>query len=223
MKIFVMAVLLTGVSFAQTTPKHPAIIEMKDSQSKLANPSTPGAFGFEAGMRKEDLIAKLGQSSVKRVDGDTVIFTSAPRPHPAFKDYLALFSPDQGLVKVMALSGPIATNQSGDQLRERFDDIAGSLRNKYGSYSSDVDFVKEGSMWTKPQYWMMSLLKKDRQVFSVWPSYEAKERKISGHLVSVMLEAEALSLDSGVIQLTYEFDGFNKYAEASSKKRDSVF
>jgi hypothetical protein len=47
------------------------------------------AFGFKAGVTKEQIVAILGSQTLTRVDGDVYIFSKAPPPHLEFRSTCA--------------------------------------------------------------------------------------------------------------------------------------
>ena len=115
----------------------------------------------------------------------------------------------------MAVGKNVETNTSGDQLRDEFNEIKGALTTIYGP-SSDFDTLKEGSIWNAPQDFMMSLVKKDRDLSSLWAGKSAE------HLNGVVLEATASSSTTGVLFLYYEFEGWDEFLKERALKRDSV-
>jgi hypothetical protein len=194
----------------------PEVIDL----TPVKKPTTPGPFGFEAGMTKEQIIAKLGSKNVKRTSGDDIVsFTTAPIPHPDFNEYALRFAEDGRLIQIIAFTGPISSNDSGDQVKEKFAEISKALHTKYGE-AFDVDRLTPGSIWHDPNDWMMGLLKKDRNLESLWAT---PDQKLPHQLTGIMLEAEALTRSAAVITLTYQFEGFAKWADKQQNKKDSAF
>lgn len=183
-------------------------------------PVSEGPFGFEPGMKKKDVIAKLGVKSVIKTEGDIVFFNTAPKPHPDFEEYMAIFSPTSGLVKLFAIGKTIDTNTSGDQVKQKFADIKSALNLRYGK-SNDIDHLKAGSIWKEDGEWMMSVLKKDRNLESYW--FDKPLSYLPNGIKAIKLEATALKLDSGFVSLTYEFSGFDAYADSAKAKQNSAF
>ncbi|HET9182304.1 MAG TPA: hypothetical protein VFP59_09245 [Candidatus Angelobacter sp.] len=185
-----------------------------------AKTATEGPFGFEPGMKKEAVIAELGPKSVDKNDGDVVIFNTAPKPHPDFDEYIVVFSPSSGLVKLNAVSRAIDTNESGDQVKAKFQEIKAALAGRYGK-PADFDQLSPGSMWNLDKYWMMSLLKKDRKLKSFW--IDKPFSHLPNGIKAIMLDAQAFRTDEAYLDLTYEFSGFSAYADSLKAKQNSVF
>lgn len=214
MKILVFLMALTIPAVGQQA------VEATPQPSKMAHQTSGGVFGFQAGMTKDSLIARLGSKAIVRtLADDMIVFSSAPIPHPAFKEYGVRFSPKDGLVQVMAFSPPIETNESGEQLKSKFAEISDALTAKYGN-GLKVDRLNHGSIWNEPNDWMMGLVKKDRTLETIWTG---DKDKLPNRLTGVMVEVKALSSGSGLILLRYDFEGFAAYAQAKRQKRDSAF
>lgn len=189
-----------------TKPTESEVIDLTPAKK----PTMPGPFGFEAGMTKDQVIAKLGSKNIKRTSGDDIVsFSTAPIPHPDFNDYALRFAEDGRLIQIIAFTSPISSNDSGEQVKEKFAEISRALHAKYGE-GLDVDRLNPGSIWHDPNDWMMGLLKKDRYLESLWAS---PDQKLPHHLTGIMLQAEALTRSAAVITLTYQFEGFAKWAD----------
>jgi hypothetical protein len=227
----VFSIGLVGISFGQAAKpnavkskqvaKAPAPEPEVVDFTPAKKPASPGPFGFEAGMTKDQVIAKLGPSSVKKVGQYGVVsFSTAPIPHPDFTDYHLRFDDDGKLIQIIAFTDPISSNDRGDQVKDKYEEISKALHAKYG-LALDVDMLNDGSMWHEPQYWMMGLLKKDRKLESLWGASD--HDKLPHGLAGIMLEAEALNSSTAVITLTYEFQGFAQWADKKKSTRDSAF
>ncbi|HEV7674427.1 MAG TPA: hypothetical protein VGQ12_07850 [Candidatus Angelobacter sp.] len=186
----------------------------------FALPCAAGPFGFEAGMTKEQVIAKVGQKAIRHVDGDVMFLSIAPTPHPDFSEYLLMFSPQNGLVKLVAYTDHIKTNKNGDQLMEKYQAVKAAVTAKYGKPQSFNNLV-EGSIWTDPQDFTMSLVKSDRTIMSAWESGESAI--LPDHIKIIALEVQALNSETGQISLGYELEGFSAYVKQKKEKQNSVF
>lgn len=213
------------IVFALTLPAVcQQVVEIKPTQNKVARTNSVGAFGFEAGMTRVQLIARLGKNAVQRTIGDdSVVFNTAPYPHPAFKDYVVMFSPQAGAVQIIAFTPVIETNDSGEQLKTKFDQIADALQDKYGD-GFRIDMLNNGSIWHEPNDWMMGLLKQDRNLTVTWPGPGwPSDRKLPNRLTGILLQAQANDRNHGIIALGYEFEGFSSYAKNKRKQQDASF
>jgi len=202
------------------------------SSAKMEEVSTPAVqdttpkpaanpFGFEYGMKKEQLIAKLGKGSVTKDGPINVVFNTAPSPHPDFESYIVAFSPEKGLLKITAVSRDIETSDDGSELRQKFAFFLDALRSKYGKADKDFDFCKGNDVECRSEYYMMTLKEKNRYLNSFWSS-KAKS-SLPPRLSTVAIEAIAMTLNKGYIQLSYEFEGWNEFVDEINKKRNSTF
>ena len=176
-----------------------------------------GPFGFEYGMSRADIVKAVGKDAVLKEDGDVMMLSTAPKPHPDFSVYMVMVSPDKGLLKIVALTPMIATNVFGEALHAKYDGVQKSLTEVYGTGKS-ADLVREGSLWTDPQDFMMGLMKEDRVLETVWLFQQPKN-----HIVGMVLEATARSTEEGRLTLSYEFEGFSDYMKAKKDKQNSVY
>jgi hypothetical protein len=177
------------------------------------------AFGFKAGMTRQELIAALGAQSLKNDDHDDgLTFTRAPNPHPDFDEYFCVVSPKTGLVKVIAAGENITTDNLGSELKEKLSEVQAAITKTYGPPKSTYDFLNEGSIWNQPEDWMMGLLKKDRTVATYWIFPTPQD-----HIAAISVEAVPLNRETGYILVSYEFDGFHEYVTSRKQKRNDAF
>ena len=177
-----------------------------------------GPFGLRRGMTRAQVIEVVGKGAIKEIKGDRMGVLTVPKPHPAFGFYWLGFSPDQGLLKILALGNDIETNGFGEEIRESFKTILDAVSKTYGKPGDVFDYVRHGSTWEEPEDWMMGLVKKERRLDAFWTKGPFPNR-----IHSMRLEAKASSVEKGFIELSYEFDGFNSYLETKNKKAGSVF
>jgi hypothetical protein len=78
-----------------------------------------GPFGFDKGMTRSQVIQLVGNDAVdaKNSDADTLVIKTAPKPHPAFENYMLVFSPKDGLVKLIAIGNTIESDSYGTQVK----------------------------------------------------------------------------------------------------------
>lgn len=177
-----------------------------------------GPFGFDYGMSKQQIIRLVGRDAVAKETEDTLELKTAPKPHSAFELYICVISPQKGLLKVGAIGVDVETSSSGFELRHSFDALEQALTDNYGTPEKTFDFLQAGSIWNEPQDWMMGLLKHDRVLAYYW---SPKPGAIH-HIESIGLEAKALSSEKGYIVLSYEFEGFEQYADQKKAQKDQV-
>jgi hypothetical protein len=78
---------------------------------------------------------------------------------------------------------------------------------QYGK-SKRYDFLKAGSLWKEPQYFMMGLLEKERELASVWPA--ENDTKMRDDLREILMKATPLSQGIGSILVTYDFQNLDQ-------------
>lgn len=172
-----------------------------------APPAEP--FGFQMGMSA----ARLRSMGARPAEGQSHMYEieNAPNPHNEFEQYLLMASPTQGLCKVTAIGRNVETSAFGHQLRSRFDSMREALQGKYGEPGNVFDFVRSGSLWDEPQYFMMGLSRGDRSLIAFWGG-EGNPMS-SANLHAIGLSAKALRTTTGYLTLTYEFSNFGACQE----------
>jgi hypothetical protein len=207
-KTMILFLLLVSVSFAQQT----------------------GPFGLSRGMSKEAVVAAVGAKNVIKNEGRQV--STVPKPHLMFESYSLLFSPTVGLVKILALSVIIDTDDFGDQIRSAYDDISTALQQAYGQPNYSFDFLQSGSIWHERNEFMWGLYKKERTLATAWDNTSETNgtapivrHALPNQIANISLQAVALDVDPNKADLilAYEFNGFNQYADEVAKKKASVF
>jgi hypothetical protein len=189
-----------------------------------------GPFGFECGMTKEQVVKLVGQGAVKHINwelaqesgisnqNDMLMLSTAPKPHKDFGEYLLLFAPKLGLVKLVAIGKPVPTSRYGDDLKNFFLETRDAIADNYGTPET-FDSLRFGSIWNEPQDWMTGLLKGERTLMSGW---ELKTTR-PNHITGIMLKATASSTEEGHLELIYEFEGFTEYERSQKAKATTVF
>ena len=176
-----------------------------------------GPFGFEYGMSKADVIKLVGRKAVLKEDGDRLLLSTAPKPHPSFESYLLVISPDKGLLKIVAMTPAIQSNDFGDEIKSKYDEVQKGLTSVYGNGDAE-DFLQEGSDWTDAKYWMEGLFHEERTLSTIWIF-----KPVRDHIGAIQVKATAQSIEEGRILLTYEFEGFGDYLKAVKDKQNSVY
>jgi hypothetical protein len=174
-----------------------------------------GPFGFEPTMRLAD-VEKLGP--VKKRGTGSFFYESetAPKPHPKFESFFLLFSPSSKLlVKVGGIGTTIQTNVYGFELQSAFEDVEAALVEKYGK-GKRTDALLPGSIWKDLGDWMMALNKKERRLSHLWT--RSNGDTLPEGVDTIALKANALSSESGYLDLMVEFMGF----EAAAKEMDEA-
>jgi hypothetical protein len=188
----------------------------------LAAPATclAGPFGFYYGETPAAAtLAVGGASHVKQgpLTNGLLKFDRAPASHPEFESYHLWFSPTKGLLKIVAIGKDVDTNRSGDQIRSEYTQLQAAVTATYGVATS-YDVLVSGSIWTDPNDWTESILKKDRRTDSFWTPSTASQ----DHLTSIELSLAVLNATTGYLVLSYEYEGWDAYSDALDSKKNSV-
>ena len=101
--------------------------------------------------------------------------------------------PKAGVCKVAGLQNVVDPDGYGVEHRIAFNKFAEKIVAKYGEPESKVDRLLPGSIWNKPQDWLMGLWKKERYLFWDW---ELPQLNIK------------IYADPEHIELSYEFSNF---------------
>ncbi len=184
-----------------------------------------GPFGLTRGTTKAQVIQLVGKSAVVEdtpdaLGGTDLVISTAPKPYEEFEKYLLIISKSDGLLKVVAIGKDIDTSADGEQLRDHYTEVLNALSSTYSTPTNSYDNLKEGSIWSDPQDFMMGLLRQDRTLTSFW--FASKDVPIKDDITAIKLSVGASSNSVGYITLGYEFLGFDAYADQLSAKAGSV-
>jgi hypothetical protein len=178
---------------------------------------TSGPFGLRRGMTQGQVIQIVGKDAIRETKGDTIRLNRVPKSHPAFEFYSLIFSPKDGLLKIVAYGNDIRTNSFGEAVHDAFIEIRDAISRTYGQPKFTADHVKAGSIWHEPEDWMMGLLKEERVLSAVW------DKQLPNHIQDIVIEASALSSEKGFLKISYEFEGWDAYVDALKEKAGTVF
>ena len=173
-----------------------------------------GPFGLEMGMTLEQL---KKQFTVEEMSPGVYKTSSVPNPHPDLVFYRLAITPEHGLCKIMTGTGAVTTSAYGSELRGRYNSFKSALTAKYGE-GAELDFLRSGSIWQEPRYWMMGLLKKERKLITFWAE---KNKPTIDNLKSVMVEANAVNVETGFVTVGYEFENAGACLAAMQKAKNS--
>ena len=178
-------------------------------------------FGLKKGMTLEQVRA-LGVGKLEKQEnasGEDMWKVTNPKTPKGAERTLFIFVPDKGLLKVGIL-WQIETNSYGDGIKEKFKELKTILSEKYG-IGETIDYLKSGSIWNKPQYWMRSLQAKDRIL--IWALSDGIAGSAQNKIAAIGLSASADSGSMGFVSLSYEFQGWSEHVNARKKKAASEF
>lgn len=125
-----------------------------------------GPFGIDMGMSINE-ITKVCKAAPKHLQDDIYEITP-PKTNDLFAKYIVRIDSDYGVYWLKAIGKDIYTNGYGDRLISTFNLLVESIRKTYGEESYKKDDLKEGSIWSDPQYFMVALEKGDRELYAMW-------------------------------------------------------
>ena len=210
--------------FGRSKPNHITQIKERKLKRIIFAAAFFAAFGVIAGplgLNKGMTLEELKKQGAFVAGNQQFVYTAKTitNGHPDFESYTVILTPEQGLCKIQAASKDIDTSSFGNELQGKYRDLVGALSQKYGAPGKDFDFLRAGSIWKEPQYWMMGLLKKERNLDAFWSKPE--NNNLPDSLSSVALNTYALSGSKGFIKLGYEFDNIDACIEVLKSKKNS--
>jgi hypothetical protein len=156
-----------------------------------------GPFGLEAGMSRAEVVQRIGKSSIVKEYPDSIFFNSAPQRSEYFDEYQCGFDHNDKLASIHASSAPLATKESGEDLRGEFDDLKSALSDKYGKALYVVGSRTSGVKWED------SVGNYSPFMESVWDGSGDLEKSL--HISKIDLKIIAWDKTHGFIGLDYQF------------------
>jgi hypothetical protein len=178
-----------------------------------------GPFGLKMGLTLSQLKMIDPNMSERKIDS-VYEMTTVPIPHVDYEAYWVMMSPDSGLCKIIAVSRIIKTNPHGTDVEKMYKSHRDAIAGKYGQYL-EIDDLMPGSIWDEPEDFMMALVKKERNLLSIWGTKASSN--MLNDIEAIGLQVKAHASDSGQIMLTYEFHNFANYKKELDAKKDSSF
>ena len=179
--------------------------------------ATAGPFGLEMGMTPEQL--RQAGVDLKPQKNGWFEARKLPKTLDAFEAYELWVEPGIGLCKLRAIGRTITSNSFGDQLKAEFDTIEQLLVGAYGQ-NIRFDFLRNGSIWSDRNDWMMALLKKERTLTSFWDKSEGSTMK--DRVSAIALYANGMNVSRGYIDVRYEFENVDSCIEKSKSRRSGT-
>ncbi len=174
-----------------------------------------GPFGLEMGMPLKEI-----GGEPEKISHGKYRLTNVPKPHSAFEAYVVQVAPKGGLCWIKAIGKDIRTSSYGHELKSAFSDMEERLESAYGKHKK-MDILFSGSIWDEPRDWMMSLIKKERILASVWD--ESKGSNLPSDLKKIGLIASPSARDKGYISIEYSFTNEDSCeAELAAQEDDAL-
>lgn len=156
-----------------------------------------GPFGLDMGMSVKSI-----DKNAKQAAPFVYLTTNVPKPHSAFESYAIKAAPKMGLCWLKGIGKDISTSSYGVELKSAFSEMNEKLTKRYGK-GETTDLLMPGSIWKKPNDFMMAMRKKERFLMAVWE--KEKGSKLDGNLIQVALVASPSGRDKGYISIEYSF------------------
>jgi hypothetical protein len=176
-----------------------ASLLMASAQTGLPS-ATP--FGIQKGMTLQQL---KSMGAVYDDKAKTWRLTKVASPNAAFEFYSIKATEKTGVCQVSGIGVTVTTNAYGEGIKRQFESLKAVLNQKYGK-SSDYDYLKSGSIWDSPQYWMRSLEQGERSLNSYWDKEGGSN--LPSNLSEIALLSGGLSSTEGFVNIRYRFDNY---------------
>lgn len=152
-----------------------------------------GPFGLEIGQKIEDLNKLMDLKQVKNNSG-WYHTTTVPVPYSDFDEYVLSILPEDGLCNVAGMSGPIKTNDNGEQFVKKFSQLESLLNAKYG-IPSLRHIYQAGTFGIEK-------IHAGYQPVTFW---DIQDNESISNITGVKLQVDSVSKDELVINLVYFF------------------
>lgn len=185
----------------------------------LAAKTYDGPFGLAGAMSVAEL-ERMGFKSMS--EAPNLYIGKPPKPFADAENYAVLATPKTGVCRIMTRVSVPVVNGSGDQLKEKTDQLAETMAVKYGKYSEKVDYIKQDVYRRNPQFWLMGL-REDSVVYAYDWSAGKTTKPLPGDLENIEIVAESSSTDSGEVVIKYTFANFKDCRkDMQAKKADNL-
>lgn len=219
--------LLVAASFATGCEKAPVGADTGSVATSSADASPAvakeqkvyeGPFGLTMGLSRE-AVGELVEITPSETVPSIYHATTLPTPHPDFESYVLQFSETDGLCSVLAIGNDISTGDAGAEVKSAFDSLVEAVSGRYGK-GKRYDFYS-GAGSGAGEYWMMYLSSQDQTLAQIWNSDSGAT--LPTNISAIGLEAKALDMNVGYVNLKYEFSNFEKcVAETDAAKSKAL-
>lgn len=163
-----------------------------------------GPFGLEGSIT----IAELERMGFKsQSDQPDLFIGTPPRPLVDAESYAVTASPSAGVCQIMARIPLSLVNGSGDQLKEKADQLAEAMQVKYGKYSSKVDYAKHDVYKRNPDHWLEGLLA-DSVVYAYDWEVGKTAKPLPSDLEKIEIDTGTSGIYSGFVLIKYTYKNF---------------
>ena len=195
-----------------STPSKP---EEKFPKPVVATKAYDGPFGLGTKMS----LVELSELGFKQTDYSPTIFVGdAPKPMDGVNEYAVVATPQAGACRIIARVNVPLVNDTGDQVKEKVDQLAELMSTKYGRHSSKTDFVTQDVYRRNPQFWMMAL-KEDSAAYGYSWKTGKTEPALPADIDRIEIQALAVDTRTAWVSIKYTFKNFDACAAESKKSK----
>lgn len=137
--------------------------------ASMAHAEVAEPFGFKMG----DPVSKYPQCVVYEERPTLFNCKTASKPHPDMDFYIVEATPQTGICFVKGVGSDISATLSGYEVKAKVDRLHDQIAKRYGVRGELINFVEPGSIWDKPENFMMALSRKE--VTYAWRGEELAE------------------------------------------------
>jgi hypothetical protein len=188
--------------------------------SVAAKPAVPaktydGPFGLASAMP----VAELVRLDFKPTDFNPTIFVGpAPKPMEGIDEYAVVATPETGSCRILARANVPLVNDTGDQVKQRVDQLAELMATKYGKHSSKTDLVTQDVYRRNPEFWMMAL-KEDSAAYGYTWKAGKTQQALPADIDYIEITALAVETKSAWVSVKYTFKNFDACAKETKKRK----
>ena len=143
-----------------------------------------------------------GQIINEEPEGEEDGFLFIRAEHRAFDHLAVYFTHNQGVCGVAGYSY-LNGDEYGLAHKREFSKFVDLVRRKNGSPTVENDFLRPGSIWDEPQYWLMALRRQEYVLDTAWVAKEGSELPRGMKLIGVQATPDS-------IIVRYYFDNMEK-------------
>ena len=166
-----------------------------------SNIETP--FGISIGTNKETL-KKYAIEPIKNI-GFQHILVSPPSKSQLFNLYSVFYTSETGVCAILATKENIETDQKGDQLTSKYNELVRLVSKKYASPNSQINTLD-----TDSEYNIFKLKSKEVKIESHW--------ELSNKISDIFVSATSSDGITGTINLFYYGKNFKRCLEIREKE-----
>ena len=179
-------------------------------------PSFAATFGFHKGETVQQVIAAVGQKNVLKTEknpggGINLTLQTTPEPHDEFESYKLYFSPDKGLLRVVAVGKDIPNTPDGAELRNHYFIVHAQIGRNYGAPYEDIDDLDPHSRWKKPNDYVMGMVQGDRSLVAHWGN-GSDSMHYPNDISCITLFAGGLDSTTGYVAVDITFIGWDAFS-----------